>query len=61
MNALILVSHGNLAQGMKNAAAMFIGSAENIYALSMCRDEEAARLISNILGGSDNNKMTTLA
>ncbi|MGY3750924.1 hypothetical protein [Vagococcus acidifermentans] len=45
---------------MKDAAAMFIGSAENVYALSMCRDEEAARLITDILGGSVNNKMTAL-
>lgn len=40
MNKIILASHGELAQGMKQTAAMIIGESENIYALSAFRDED---------------------
>lgn len=40
MNKIILASHGELAQGMKQTAAMIIGESERIYALSAFRDED---------------------
>ncbi|MGK0552195.1 PTS sugar transporter subunit IIA [Enterococcus faecalis] len=40
MNTIILASHGELSQGMKQTAAMIIGSEEHIYALSAFRDED---------------------
>jgi fructoselysine and glucoselysine-specific PTS system IIA component len=40
MNTIILASHGELSQGMKQTAAMIIGSDEHIHAFSAFRDED---------------------
>lgn len=40
MNKIVLASHGDLAQGMRQTAEMIIGTSENIYALSAFRDED---------------------
>lgn len=40
MNKIILASHGELSQGMKQTAGMIIGEGENIYAMSAFRDED---------------------
>lgn len=40
MNKIILASHGELSQGMKQTAEMIIGEGENIYAMSAFRDED---------------------
>ena len=40
MNKIVLASHGDLAQGMRQTAEMIIGTSENIYALSASRDED---------------------
>lgn len=40
MKKIILASHGELAQGMKQTASMIIGSEAPIYALSAFRDED---------------------
>ena len=42
MNKIVLASHGDLAQGMRQTAEMIIGTSENIYALSAFRDEDEA-------------------
>ncbi|BCA85672.1 PTS fructose transporter subunit IIA [Enterococcus saigonensis] len=40
MNTIILASHGELSQGLKQTAEMILGPANNIYALSAYRDED---------------------
>lgn len=40
MNKIILASHGELSQGMKQTASMIIGDGKNIYAISAFRDED---------------------
>lgn len=40
MNKIILASHGELSQGMKQTASMIIGDEGNIFALSAFRDED---------------------
>ncbi|MTD41856.1 PTS fructose transporter subunit IIA [Erwinia sp. CPCC 100877] len=40
MNKIILASHGELAQGMKQTVSMLIGTENQIYALSAFRDED---------------------
>ena len=40
MNKIVLASHGDLAQGMRQTAEMIIGTSENLYALSAFRDED---------------------
>ncbi|MGM0123654.1 PTS system, fructoselysine/glucoselysine-specific IIA component [Enterococcus sp. AZ194] len=40
MNKIILASHGELSQGMKQTASMIIGDAGNIFAVSAFRDED---------------------
>lgn len=40
MNLLILASHGNLAQGMKQTLQMIIGEVDNLYAFSAFREDE---------------------
>ncbi|MBO0450010.1 PTS fructose transporter subunit IIA [Enterococcus sp. MJM12] len=40
MNTIILASHGELSQGLKQTAEMILGPADNIYALSAYRDED---------------------
>lgn len=39
MKKVIIVSHGDMAKGMKDTLEMIAGSNENIYALSMESDE----------------------
>lgn len=54
MNKIILASHGELSQGMKQTAGMIIGEGEQIFALSAFRDEDepikeqVARLLAEI-------------
>ncbi|GCF94414.1 PTS fructose transporter subunit IIA [Enterococcus florum] len=40
MNKIILASHGELSQGLKQTASMIIGDDGNIFALSAFRDED---------------------
>ncbi|MEY8444965.1 PTS sugar transporter subunit IIA [Enterococcus ratti] len=40
MVTIILVSHGELAQGLKQTATMIIGDSVSIYAVSAFRDED---------------------
>jgi fructoselysine and glucoselysine-specific PTS system IIA component len=40
MNKIILASHGELAQGMKQTVSMLIGTENQIYALAAFRDED---------------------
>ncbi|EPI04820.1 PTS system fructose IIA component [Enterococcus faecalis 13-SD-W-01] len=40
MNTIILASHGELSQGLKQTAEMILGPAANIHALSAYRDED---------------------
>ncbi|HGF7712541.1 TPA: PTS sugar transporter subunit IIA [Enterococcus faecium] len=40
MNNIILASHGELSQGLKQTAEMILGPTNNIYALSAYRDED---------------------
>lgn len=40
MNRIILASHGEMSQGLKQTASMIIGDGGNIYALSAFRDED---------------------
>jgi len=40
MNKIILASHGEFSQGLKQTASMIIGDEGNIFALSAFRDED---------------------
>ena len=40
MNLLILASHGQLAQGMKQTLQMIIGEVDNLHAFSAFRDDD---------------------
>ncbi len=40
MNLLILASHGQLAQGMKQTMQMIIGEVDDLYAFSVFRDDD---------------------
>lgn len=40
MNNIILASHGEMSQGLKQTVSMLLGDCENIYALSAFRDED---------------------
>lgn len=55
MATIILASHGELSQGLKQTAAMIIGDHSNIYALSAFRDEDQpmTEQIQNILAKVD--------
>ena len=73
MNKIILASHGEFSQGLKQTASMIIGDEGNIFALSAFRDEdepiknllevigyEDVYLLTDIFGGSVNNDLLTL-
>ena len=40
MNKIILASHGDFSQGLKQTSSMIIGDEGNIFALSAFRDED---------------------
>lgn len=40
MNNIVLASHGELSQGLKQTAEMILGATSNIYALSAYRNED---------------------
>jgi fructoselysine and glucoselysine-specific PTS system IIA component len=57
MVTIILVSHGELSQGLKQTATMIIGDSIPIYALSAFRDEDEPVLkqINRMLRETDTN------
>lgn len=49
MKKIIIVSHGDMAQGMKDTLEMIAGSQENIFALSMKADENPDHISSRVM------------
>lgn len=53
MVGIVLASHGALAEGMKDAAVMLFGSAEQVTCVSLLPGEDSAEFLERLRGAID--------